>query len=690
MPAAAASHISAIRAGGRPVAILFDDLQWADEVSRALVAELATTLEALPVLIVVFTREPAELHGADVIALGPLDDAAALRVARDAAPAATDEALANVVARAGGNPFFVEELARELVERGDAAGSLPETVEAVVQARLERLSPVAADVLAAAAVVGRAFWREAVRAALPAPVGDTELDAALAELERRALAYPTPPSGPDDDRYELAHALVRDVAYQRLAPRERRAAHAAVARWLGGHLESTATPTTPATMSLTRGPSSADPDLLWALAHHRELGGDTGAASAWRIAGMRSLELFAYHQAYAALRRARDLAGGGAPTLLERLGEAAFEADTLEAADEAFAAAAARIATDDDVAHARLAYRRGQVASARADHAGAIAHYERGLALLAPGGVLTAAAKRDPRQAALLFAYLGWVRSYQLGSDDPAALASCERAVELLEATPHRRELTQALSRLGGAYMRAGRWDDQRRCNQRNLDIALELGDLMAQVTGNINLGVVLANLGELGAAVEHTERALAICRRTGARPTTGLTLSNLAGYHLELGELDRAQLRLAEGIRTLEAVGQRRVLPESYQFLARIAARRGDLASARAAMEQSIALARASGVGADVAVGLRIVAQLDARAGDHAAAAAGLAEATRLLADADDFERARLEAAAARLHDRAGRPDDAAASRERARAVFTRLGARMDAAALDDLDDVR
>ncbi len=689
------------RAARRPVAVLFDDLQWADEVSRALIAELATTLDAVPVLVVVFTREAAELRGADVVELGPLDDATALRVARDTAPAASDEALAGVVARAGGNPFFIDELARDLVERGDAAGTLPETVEAVVQARLERLSPIAADLLTAAAVVGRGFWREAARAALPAPVGDTELDAALAELERRALAYPTPPSGLDDDRYELAHALVRDVAYQRLAPRDRRQAHAAVARWLGVQLEGTATPapTTPVspttppptTMSVTRGPA-ADPDLLWALAHHRELGGDViGAVVAWRTAGQRSLELFAYRQAYGALRRAWDLAGGaGDAALAERLGEAAFEADTLDAADEAFAAAIARTAPDDDLAQARLAYRQGQVASARADHAAAIVHFERGLALLAPGGELTPAACRDPRQAALLFGTLGWVRSYQLGTNDPTGLASCERAVELLDPTPHRRELVHALSRLGGAYMRAGRWTDQHSCNQRVLEIALELGDLSGQITGHINLGFVLANLGELAAAVDHTERALALCRRTGARPTTGLALNNLAGYHLELGELDRATARLTEGIRVLEAVGQRRILPESYQFAARIAARRGDLASARTAIARSITIARTAGIDAEVAVGLRIVAQLDARAGVPTAAAAGLEEATRLLADADPFERARLDAAAARLHDHAARPGQAAAARARARAVFSRLGARVDLAALDDPDDIR
>jgi tetratricopeptide (TPR) repeat protein len=200
----------------------------------------------------------------------------------------------------------------------------------------------------------------------------------------------------------------------------------------------------------------------------------------------------------------------------------------------------------------------------------------------------------------------------------------------------------------------------------------------------------VLGNLGELAAAIEHTERALALCRRTGARPTTGLALSNLAGYHLEQGDLERATQRLLEGIRVLEAVGGKRILTESYQFLARLAAKRGDDASARAAIEQSIALARAANNAVDVAIGIRVMAQLDARASDVAAAERNLAEATRLLVDADTFEKARLDAAAARVHAAAGRVEAAAAARARARAVFAPLGAVVDLAALDDPSDIR
>jgi ATP/maltotriose-dependent transcriptional regulator MalT len=88
--------------------------------------------------------------------------------------------------------------------------------------------------------------------------------------------------------------------------------------------------------------------------------------------------------------------------------------------------------------------------------------------------------------------------------------------------------------------------------------------------------------------------------------------------------------------------------------------------------------------------VGFRILAQLDALRGDAAAAALALRDAATLLGDADAYERARLDAARARVWRQAGNRADADAARAAACAVFERLGARLDLAALDDERDIR
>ncbi|MCE9575884.1 MAG: protein kinase [Deltaproteobacteria bacterium] len=667
---AAARRWLSQRALRRPVAVAFEDVQWADQASRDLIASLRVGLDDVPVFVAIFERadddRPApSAPGVEVITLGPLDDADATALARQLAPSASDDAIALVVARAAGNPFFVEELARDAAERGGkSAAALPATVEAVVQTRLDRLPSAEREVIAAAAVVGRWFWREAVARALAHPLGDAELDGALAELEHRGLIAPASPAMVDDDRYRFAQAVTRDVAYGRLAPRDRRAAHVAVAAWL----ERTA--------------ASDDAEVLLAIAHHRDHGGDEAAAAlAYRAAGTRCLELFAFGEAAGALRRAVALAPVVDGELAELFGDAVIEGASLDDAEAAYQRAidqpnlgAARTA--------RLWYKLGNVASRRGDGTRAVERFERGLALVGPW------ADADPRTPALLDGMLGWTLGYQLGAND-RGLPHCERAVARLEGTPHRRDLAHALSRLGAAYMRAGRFHDQLRCNQRNLAIAEELGDIHMQLVANINLGVVLGVIGDLAGAIERTEAARVQCARTGSRTSAGLVASNLGGYWLELGELDRAQRWLDEGIAIAEQVGDRRILPEAFQFAARIRAGKGDLAGAARWAQQALAIAREQGSALDTGMIQRLCAQLAARTGDRATALAAIAESRALLGPIDDFEAARTDAAHARIAARFGYPE-AAALRARARAVFERLGTARELAVLDDPDEVR
>src|SRR5262249_29933736 len=152
---------------------------------------------------------------------------------------------------------------------------------------------------------------------------------------------------------------------------------------------------------------------------------------------------------------------------------------------------------------AHLRYKLGTIYSRKGDPPRAIAEFERGLAL-ARGA---AWADADPRIPALLDGQLGWVLGYQQGDND-RGLPHCERAVARLEGTAYRRDLAHALSRLGATYMRAGRFRDQLGCNQRNLAIAEELGDLLMQMVAHINLGVVYSVLGDIAEAIATTRAA--------------------------------------------------------------------------------------------------------------------------------------------------------------------------------------
>ncbi|MBA3391099.1 MAG: protein kinase [Deltaproteobacteria bacterium] len=661
------------RATRRPIVLLVDDLQWADPSSRALLDHLRATLRDVPVAIVSFARPDASVAtppGVHVVSLGPLDDSKAAQLATALAPAATSETIAQIVRRAAGNPFFIEELALEIAA-GTSGASLPPTIEAVVQAHLDQLPETANHVAIAAAVIGHGFWRRAAARLVPA-LGDAELDAALAELERAGVIAAAPAMIVNDDYYQFTSTLVRDVAYARTPSRDRRQFHATIATWLDEQ------------------PRKAEQDAtrLLAVAHHREHAGDTArAATTYHQAGKQCLEMFAYGEAVMALRKASALTTVPDPILDEELADALAQTDGYAAAEPVYQRALDETDDDDAPARARLLYKLGTCASKRGNSANAIGRFTAGLAIAAPGGKIAGWARMDPRTPALLWADLGWTLGYLLGQVDKGQ-PHCERAVALLEDTPHRRDLAHALSRLGGTYMRACRFADHLRCNQQNLEIAVELRDLNMQLTANVNLGVVHGVLGDLDAAVAVTLAARALALRTGAAARIGLTASNLAGFYLELGRLDEADALLDDAIEINERTGNRYILCESFTFRARIAAARDDLPAARVHAERSLALARSLAQQVDVAVAMRILAQLDSRAGDHDAARKLIDEALVVATQHDALEAIRTRAARSRILVSAGLADLAEIAA--LRTDLERLGTRRELAVLADLRQVR
>src|SRR5439155_670089 len=130
-----------------------------------------------------------------------------------------------IVERAEGNPCFVEELVAALAERGDF--QLPDSVQALLAARIDLLPPVEKGSLQAAAVIGRIFWTGPVRELL----GGEEPDWAL--LEDRDFVRRRPGSSiSGETEYAIKHALTREVAYGTLPKAKRARLHAALAEWL--------------------------------------------------------------------------------------------------------------------------------------------------------------------------------------------------------------------------------------------------------------------------------------------------------------------------------------------------------------------------------------------------------------------------------------------------------------------------
>ena len=245
----------AAAAGRRPVVLVLDDLHWADRASLRLLAHLAAAPEPAALLIVgtyrhtdLGRRHPLAAMLADLrreptterLALTGLDAAATVEliggwVGEEAGP----ELAAQVRAETEGNPFFIEEVLRDLVEggelvrrdgrwRADGALRVPESVREVIGRRVERLPDSAVAVLEAAAVLGRDFDLQVLVASGVLP-RDALLDG-LEEAERAQLVRPLPGVG----RWAFSHALVREALYDELPSSRRARLHAAAADGLVG------------------------------------------------------------------------------------------------------------------------------------------------------------------------------------------------------------------------------------------------------------------------------------------------------------------------------------------------------------------------------------------------------------------------------------------------------------------------
>ena len=262
----------------QPLCLVLDDLHWADDSTLELLEEqLATTEEAAVALVFLYRSErehgswrlgerarQRHPHRYRELELRPLPDDASRALAVNAAEADLPECVTDILAvRAGGNPFFLEEALRDLVERGALRRengrfvlavpvddlAIPTIVQGALQARLDRLGPETREVLSYAAVIGRSFGLPLLEEIVPRE----QAIPALSELQRLDLVVeerrrPAP-------EYRFRHGLVQEVAYAGLLDAKRRKMHhkvgEAIERTLGDSPE-------PAFTALARHFSEAD------------------------------------------------------------------------------------------------------------------------------------------------------------------------------------------------------------------------------------------------------------------------------------------------------------------------------------------------------------------------------------------------------------------------------------------------
>ena len=248
-----------------PLVLVVEDLHWGDLPSVSFLDSALRVANERPFMVLAIARGEVhetfpslwEQRSLQEIRLGPLVRRAGERLVREVLGDKVDAAqVARLLDRASGNVFYLEELIRAYAEGSGLAAartgttfppppisgtlpesdpwSLPGTVLAMVEARLERLDPMARRVLRAASLFGELFWRGGVLALTGGDYKASEVDDWLSELSRREIVQRRDVSRfPSEHEYQFRHALVRDAAYQMLTADDRALGHKLAGEWLG-------------------------------------------------------------------------------------------------------------------------------------------------------------------------------------------------------------------------------------------------------------------------------------------------------------------------------------------------------------------------------------------------------------------------------------------------------------------------
>jgi class 3 adenylate cyclase/tetratricopeptide (TPR) repeat protein len=583
-----------------PVAILLDDLHWADESSLKLLVHLAHhTLQNRILLLGTYRnvevgRQPRlervlidlDRDGlAERIAVRRLaeEETAALMAASIGLDRVSDELAELVYQRTEGNPFFVQQVMRALVERGDiyredgrwqrrevAVLEVPESIRAVTGQRLSRLSDAAQETLREASVLGQTFEFDDLMAM--GERTEPEVEAALDESAASGLIREA-----GKDGYAFDHALTQQALTAKLSARGRRRLHLAAAN------------------ALERLPERVRRERAPEIAMHLvEAGAGERALPYCLLAGQQAHSIFAPSEAERQYRTALELAHDAGDVesereALEGLGKALYALARFEETIEVLGPLAemCRLAEDSD-------------GEARVEARIARAHIE---VQRKTEGIARAAAvaqrldRRPSPGLARLYSTLSWL--YFVDGNWPGVLAAGERAVTIAEPLGDDRLLAYAENARGNGLRSVGRRPEALMAFQRARELGERSGDLDVVQRASSNASFVLSGMKRYEDARRHLEEGLDTARRIGLPWHIAYAAAPLGNFFLTHGgsrdDWDAAERYYEEAAQAGRLLGVART-NASTLHPAKLRLLRGDREGALREMEEVGAAARRAG----------------------------------------------------------------------------------------------
>jgi len=584
----------------QPTILVFEDLHWADAGLLDFVEYLVEWSRSKPVYVVGLARpELAERRpafgattrgGFTGLALEPLSSDAMDALLDGLVPGLPAELRTSIQARAEGIPLYAVETVRMLLNRGqleEAEGAyrlvaeletlaVPETLHALVASRIDSLGPEERRLVQDASVLGKTFVVDALASVAGLPT--QELEQHLQSLVRKEILFlESDPRSAERGQYGFLQDLVRRVAYETLARRDRKIRHLAAAAFF-----ETAS-------------GGREQEVVEVVASHYlsalELEADADDADELRAkvretlarAGDRAASLGANEEAAASFVRAAELA----------------EEPLEEARLRAKAGNAARAFGDSERAREQLLHAielfegagdRGAAARAQADIAFgdfATGRTGEGIERLEAAYAALPEDEPDDEVAYLLSQLARWLffaGRYELSDERN------EHALDIAERLWLPEVLSHALNTKALLALEQGHMETSRALHRRALEIALENDLPGATMRGYTNLGSLEARLGNLAESDELTLKALDLARRAGDREAEWFLLGNLCESYTLSGRWDEVVETYAGMPPGFEA----RALG-LHVHMAEIARHRGDPQSARKAFESTSVLAESA-----------------------------------------------------------------------------------------------
>jgi len=534
-----------------PVMIHIEDIHWADDRSLDLINNLVRDNTDLPLFVLcmarpsLYERRPQWGEGQrfhERIQLEPLSQLSSRRLVRELlkhVPEVPTALRDLVVDRADGNPFYIEELIKALIDdrvivKGEETWSVdttrlstvrvPATLTGVLQARLDTLPAPLYQLLQRVSVVGRIFWDSAAIHLSHESAGlkPAEVQAMLEDLRDREMILQREESGfAGTVEYVFRHAILRDVTYETVIPRQRRALHKLVGDWL-----------------LEIGGERAGEHTLLVAEHYSRAEEAVLAASHLANAAERTLRMAAYEETAALMERARALLADGEHTgQWHRLEVLRAELEAFRGMHPKAAAILNGILTEvrasgDVVLHAEILGKLGRLAMWQGDAADAMQYIGEALEMSRKAG----------DKAALMF------NLRQMGN-----MTSLTNPAD---AIPYHEE---------------------------SVRLARELGDLFGESTGLNSMGIAYHLEGRVEESEKAFTRSLEIARARGDRATQSMVLGNLAGLYSFMRRNEAAQQVGLEALKIAQEIGAMGVLGSAQTTLIEIYLRSGNIPEARA-----------------------------------------------------------------------------------------------------------